>query len=329
MTAVLTVGGRDLRSARSRRSAVPRRRADALRRHAVVPRRAPAGYLRERAAYARSPARVGETVEGARTVEALRPRRASASSASTTTCRRVRRRALHAVAAHRLVPDHRDRLRAARRRPLRAAAGWSSNGHATLGEVTAVDALRPQLVDPVDRLISWLDELQVGATSLARLVGVARVPPDRTATGDDARRASTWRRRTCGTPTSGPRRPARHRPRPRPGERLAVVGPSGAGKSTLGRLLAGIHPPRDGAVDGRRRAARRAAARRRCAATSRWSPRSTTSSSARSRENLLLARPGATDEQLRRALAAVDALDWVRRAARRAATPSSARAGTR
>jgi ABC-type multidrug transport system fused ATPase/permease subunit len=34
----------------------------------------------------------------------------------------------------------------------------------------------------------------------------------------------------------------------RPGERLAVVGPSGAGKSTLGRLLAGIHGPRTGSV---------------------------------------------------------------------------------
>jgi ABC-type multidrug transport system fused ATPase/permease subunit len=34
----------------------------------------------------------------------------------------------------------------------------------------------------------------------------------------------------------------------RPGERLAMVGPSGAGKSTLGRLLAGIHPPRTGRV---------------------------------------------------------------------------------
>ena len=34
-----------------------------------------------------------------------------------------------------------------------------------------------------------------------------------------------------------------------PGERVAVVGPSGAGKSTLGRLLAGIHPPREGRVE--------------------------------------------------------------------------------
>ena len=34
-----------------------------------------------------------------------------------------------------------------------------------------------------------------------------------------------------------------------PGERIAVVGPSGAGKSTLGRLLAGIHPPRGAASE--------------------------------------------------------------------------------
>src|SRR4029079_10725176 len=32
------------------------------------------------------------------------------------------------------------------------------------------------------------------------------------------------------------------------GELIAMFGPSGAGKSTLGRLLAGIHPPRTGAV---------------------------------------------------------------------------------
>ncbi|URM95711.1 ABC transporter ATP-binding protein/permease [Actinomadura madurae] len=34
----------------------------------------------------------------------------------------------------------------------------------------------------------------------------------------------------------------------RPGERLAMVGPSGAGKSTLGRLLAGVDGPRSGTI---------------------------------------------------------------------------------
>ena len=39
------------------------------------------------------------------------------------------------------------------------------------------------LIDPVDRIVSILDELQVGAASLARLLGVAQVPDDRTVTG--------------------------------------------------------------------------------------------------------------------------------------------------
>ena len=36
-----------------------------------------------------------------------------------------------------------------------------------------------QMVDPVDRLVSWLDEVQVGATALARILGVELVPDDR------------------------------------------------------------------------------------------------------------------------------------------------------
>ena len=67
--------------------------------------------------------------------------------------------------------------------PVAAALGWGgwlvSSGHATLGEVTAVSLYVVQLADPVDRLISWLDEIQVGMTSFARLVGIARVPSDR------------------------------------------------------------------------------------------------------------------------------------------------------
>ena len=35
------------------------------------------------------------------------------------------------------------------------------------------------LIDPVDRIVAILDELQVGAASLARLLGVAQVPDDR------------------------------------------------------------------------------------------------------------------------------------------------------
>ena len=51
--------------------------------------------------------------------------------------------------------------------------------------MTAVALYIQLLADPVDRLISWLDEIQVGATSFARLMGVAKVPDDREATGEE------------------------------------------------------------------------------------------------------------------------------------------------
>ena len=105
------------------------------------------------------------------------------------------------------------------------------------------------LIDPVDRIVAILDELQVGAASLARLLGVAQVPDDR----DGHRRAAASTRRstprTCASPTSrGATSCTASTCDVGVGERLAMVGPSGAGKSTLGRLLAGIHPPRTGAV---------------------------------------------------------------------------------
>ena len=95
------------------------------------------------------------------------------------------------------------------------------------------------------------------------------------------------------------------------GERIAMVGPSGAGKSTLGRLLAGIHPPRTGAVtvggvglvelpldDLRGHVALVTQEHHVFVGTL--------------RENLALAAPpGATDDDIRAALDAVDALDWV------------------
>jgi ABC-type multidrug transport system fused ATPase/permease subunit len=94
-----------------------------------------------------------------------------------------------------------------------------------------------------------------------------------------------------------------------PGERLAMVGPSGAGKSTLGRLLAGIHAPGAGSVTigG--------------VSLAELSPDELRSHVAlvtqehhvfigTLRDNLVMARPGAPDGDVRSALAAVDALDW-------------------
>ena len=62
--------------------------------------------------------------------------------------------------------------------------GWLyTQGSVSLGEVTAATLYVQMLIDPVDRIVSILDELQVGAASLARLLGVAQVPDDREVTG--------------------------------------------------------------------------------------------------------------------------------------------------
>ena len=121
-------------------------------------------------------------------------------------------------------------------------------GQVSLGEVTAATLYVQMLIDPVDRVVEVLDELQLGSASLARLLGVAQVPDDRTATGEQPAGEDLAARDVRFAYAEG--RDVLHGVdlSLRPGERVAVVGPSGAGKSTLGLLLAGIRPPRTGRV---------------------------------------------------------------------------------
>ncbi|WP_435824207.1 thiol reductant ABC exporter subunit CydC [Micromonospora echinofusca] len=96
-----------------------------------------------------------------------------------------------------------------------------------------------------------------------------------------------------------------------PGRRVAVVGPSGAGKSTLAAVLTGAVRPAHGRItlDGRELSAYRAEEL----------PRAVGGLLAEAyvfhasvRENLLLGRPGADEEELAAATAAAGLLDWVR-----------------
>jgi ABC-type multidrug transport system fused ATPase/permease subunit len=275
-------------------------------------RRAKAGYLRENASYAAINATLAETVEGARTVDALRladHRRQvmdadiAESYAAERYTLRLRTFWFPTMEVGYLIPTVTTLL----------VGGWlHSRGSVSLGDVTTATLYVQALVDPVDRLISWLDELQVGAASLARLLGVAQVPDDRVATGavpaheeieaEDVRFSYGTSDVLHGVDLAL-----------RPGERLAVVGPSGAGKSTLGRLLAGIHGPRTGRVtvggvglvelpldDLRGHVALVTQEHHVFVGTI--------------RDNLALAVDElAGDDTLRNALDAVDALDWVER----------------
>ena len=272
-------------------------------------RRAPDAYLRERASYATLAGRVGETVEGGRTIDALglRDERVQRIDADLEEAYRAEMRTLHLRMLWFPSAEFSYVL------PVAAALAWGgwliSTGHATLGEVTAVSLYVVQLADPVDRLISWLDEIQVGATSLARLVGIVRVPPDRSATDEtpegDRMRADKVRFAYVAD------RDVLHGIDLdlEPGERVAVVGPSGAGKSTLGRLLAGIHPPRLGRVEigGVRLVDLPLDTLRQEVALVTQEQHVFVGTLA---DNLRLARPGASDADLAAALDAVDALEW-------------------
>jgi ABC-type multidrug transport system fused ATPase/permease subunit len=252
---------------------------------------------------------VGETVDGGLTVDAL--------GLSTQRIRQVDADLAEAYAAERYTL----RLRTfwfptaeiAYVLPVVAAVVWGGwlvlAGHASIGEVTAVILYAQQLADPVDRLISWLDEIQVGGASLARLVGIEAVPPDRFASGrlpaGDALAARDVRYAYV------PGRDVLHGIDLdlAPGERVAVVGPSGAGKSTLGRLLAGIHPPRTGNVEvgGVDLVELPLETLRQEVALVTQEQHVFVGTLA---DNLRLARPDASAAELEEALAAVDALEW-------------------
>ena len=273
--------------------------------------RAKDGYLRESASYSAINASLAETVEGARSVEALglgpaRLRRIdhdiAESYAAERYTLRLRTVFFPSMELSYLVPTVGTLL----------FGGWLHiQGQVSLGDVTAATLYVQMLIDPVDRIVSILDELQQGAASLARLLGVAEVPDDRRVTG--ARPASEQLDVADVRFAYVEGRDVLHGVDLDigVGERIAMVGPSGAGKSTLGRLLAGIHPPRTGAVtvggvglvelplrDLRGHVALVTQEHHVFVGTL--------------RENLALAAPpGAGDREIREALDAVDALGWV------------------
>ena len=271
--------------------------------------RARAGYQREMAAYATLNGTVTETVDAARTVAALRlaPSRRRCADAGIGEIYAAERYTLSLRMVWYPLTEVAYHL------PAAAALAWGGwlalNGSASAGQVTTVVLYLIQLTDPLDELLNWLDELQIGAASLSRITGVGLVPPDRQAGN---RRPEGGRIAATGL---------RYAYRPghdvlhgidlevRPGERLAVVGPSGAGKSTLGRLLAGIHPPGAGTVTvgGVPLVELPLDELRRQVALVTQEHHVFVGSLA---DNLRLGRPDATAAELEQALASVDALGW-------------------
>lgn len=188
--------------------------------------------------------------------------------------------------------------------------GWLAwNGHVTVGALTTVLLYTQQLLDPLGDLIGWLDELQYASTSAARIIGVAEVEPDRSATGEQpADDTITARELRYGYRAD---RDVLHGVSLDlvPGERLAIVGPSGAGKSTLGRLLAGIDGPREGSVTcgGVRLVDLEVPVLRGEVALVTQEHHVFVGTVA---DNVRLPAPDASDDEIRASLASVDALEW-------------------
>lgn len=272
--------------------------------------RAPAGYQREMQAYATITGTVAESTAGARTLDALRLGRVRArqtdqdiagSYAAERYTLHLRTVWIPAVESTYVIP-----LIGA----LLIGGLLYGRGLATLAEVTTVTLYAQQLVDPIDILLRWIDELQLGGAAFSRLLGPGEVPPDREVSGAQPRDERIAADEVRYSYRAGHDVLHGISLQLRPGERLAMVGPSGAGKSTLGRLLAGIHGPRTGRVsvggvgllelpleDLRREVALVTQEHHVFLGTV--------------RDNVTLGRRDADDSAVRRALDAVDALAWV------------------
>ncbi|MEV7771345.1 ABC transporter ATP-binding protein [Kitasatospora sp. NPDC086791] len=273
-------------------------------------RRAPQSYRNESAGYAAVNTVLAETVDAGRTVEALRlgDRRIGLTDQKlrewlaweryTLWLRSVWFPTIDAVYAAAVLAT------------LVLGGLFTLKGWITVGQLTTGVLYAQLLTGPVDLILRWYDELQIGQASLARLVGVREVPEhegDETARPDGRRveaRDVRFGYREGADVLHGISLDVA------PGSRVALVGPSGAGKSTLGRLLAGIYAPGRGSVTLGGTALSRMPAERVRAEVALVNQEHHVFVGTL-RDNLRLAAPDAGDTELRAALDAVDAGAWV------------------
>ncbi len=184
-------------------------------------------------------------------------------------------------------------------------------GAVTLGEATAAALYFHRLFDPINVLLGLVDEIQAAIPALARLVGVASLAPP-------ADRRSGRRPADASLALAG----VTHAYEPghdvltdltlrvSPGEHLAIVGASGAGKTTVAKIVAGAVVASQGEVlvGGTPLSALSADERRRAVALVSQEVHVFAGTLA---DDLRLARPGATDDDLLAALGQVGAADWL------------------
>ncbi|MGO1354284.1 MAG: ABC transporter ATP-binding protein [Brachybacterium tyrofermentans] len=191
-------------------------------------------------------------------------------------------------------------------------------GGAPIGLVTAAALYLISLLWPMMNLIFSLDDVQSAAASLTRMVGVIESIDLASSPGDEKPVDASIRlegvSHAYGTDQDGEERIVL---RPidldiAPGEVVSLVGASGAGKSTLAAIIAGTLEPRHGRVlhggaDLTRADIEAGRAHSSIVSQDVHVFRGTL------REDLRLANPTATDEELWAALVRVDATVWAER----------------
>ncbi|MFF9921835.1 ABC transporter ATP-binding protein [Streptomyces globisporus] len=212
------------------------------------------------------------------------------------------------------------------------------DGAVSIGTATAAALYFHSLFGPVNAALVLLDDAQSAAAGLARLVGVTDLAEQPEAGKPEAGKptagkpevgkpeagkaapASVPRQRIASSEAAvtvhavshayGPGRPVLHEVSLtlEPGEHVALVGTSGAGKSTLARIVAGVQQPTAGTVTspGGEGSAPAGAGEHPVVLVTQEVHVFTGTLA----EDLRLARPEATDADLRAALATVHALDW-------------------
>ncbi|WP_028932696.1 ABC transporter ATP-binding protein [Pseudonocardia spinosispora] len=181
------------------------------------------------------------------------------------------------------------------------------SGTATVGAASAAALYFINLFGPVNQALFSLDTVQSSGAALARLVGVLDTAPRTESLGgaqpvDGSVKLSEVSHAYLDGPevlhdidldvTSG--------------NRIALVGATGAGKSTLAKLVSGIHQPSSGTVQIGGVEPVSADARRGVALVT----QEVHVFAGRLADDLRLARPGATDDELLAALRTVGAADW-------------------